>query len=81
MKKSILQVGTKLNREEQKRINGGLCDIAPPGCPCIVPPGHPCLGGSGGGGGNTGVCIIFPFGPVPTPCDQLCPDGTQPICA
>jgi hypothetical protein len=79
--KKLVNLGKALTKTEQKEINGGLCDIAPPGCPCIVPPGHPCLGGGGGGGGSdTGLCVT-PFGNIYIPCDDLCPDGTQPICA
>ena len=80
MKKSILHLGKTLSKTEQKEINGGRCDIAPIGCPCIVPPNHPCLGGGGGGGNDTGVCVT-PFGNIVIPCDDLCPNGTQPLCA
>ncbi|SFW76734.1 hypothetical protein SAMN02927921_04150 [Sinomicrobium oceani] len=34
----------------------------------------------GGGVQNTGICLLYPeLGPIP--CDELCPDGTAPICA
>lgn len=82
MKKSILNIGNALNKSEQKKINGsGGCDIAPPGCPCIVPPGHPCLDNDDGNGGNnnTGTCFTL-SGPIQVPCNQSCPDGSQPLC-
>lgn len=81
MKKSILNLGKTLTKAEQKKVNGefGGCDIAPPGCPCIVPPNHPCLDGGNGGGGSTGVCF-GPFGPYNVPCNSTCNNGTQPIC-
>lgn len=81
MKKSILKLGTALSKAELQNINGqiGGCDIAPPGCPCIVPPNHPCLSGGGNGVGNTGVCFT-PFGSYTISCDSTCKDGTQPIC-
>ena len=79
MKKSILSLGKALNKKEQQKINGGICDIAPPGCPCIVPPNHPCLSGGSGGGEDTGVCFT-PLGPIQVPCNQTCPNGSAPIC-
>ena len=74
----------KLNRENLKKINGGgkepICDIGPEGCPCKIPPGHPCLGGGGGTdpGSNLGYC---PDNQSYIPCDQYCPNGTNPHCA
>ncbi|WP_064968127.1 hypothetical protein [Tenacibaculum ovolyticum] len=81
MKKSILSVGSALNKAEQKNINGGRggCDIAPPACPCHVTPGHPCLKGGTGNGESTGVCFT-PFGTTTVLCNSKCPDGSQPIC-
>ena len=74
MKKQILDVGKALNRAEQKLINGGI---------------DPISGGNGGGGSGSsddscwGVCIIqkpFGFITIKTHCNDLCQDGTQPIC-
>lgn len=77
--KNLKKIGRALSKMEQKEINGGFggCDIAPPGCPCIVPPNHPCLDGGSSGGGSTGVCFGFPG---TFPCDSTCPDGSAPIC-
>ncbi|MBA6156382.1 hypothetical protein H3Z83_07630 [Tenacibaculum sp. S7007] len=75
MKKSILNLGKALNKVEQKQINGGTDPISGDG------------GGSGGGSGdsgNWGVCREYgKFGGfwVRTHCDDLCSNGTQPICA
>jgi hypothetical protein len=74
MKKSILNLGKALNRAEQKSIHGGF---------------DPISGGGSGGGGNGngddgwwGVCRVFEKGGywVRTHCNDLCANGTQPIC-
>lgn len=85
MIKSILNLKgvSVLNKMEQKKLikgGGRGCDIGPPGCPCIIPPNHPCLGGGGGNGGSdTGTCFTS-SGTIQIPCDQTCPDGSQPFC-
>ncbi len=81
MKKSILNLGKPLSKEEQQKVNGEFgCDIAPPGCPCIVPVNHPCLGNNGGGGDSLlGTCFTS-FGTYQIPCNRNCNDGTKPIC-
>ncbi|MDR6515133.1 bacteriocin-like protein [Chryseobacterium camelliae] len=73
----------KLNRYDLKEINGGkeICDIGPEGCPCKIPPGHPCLAGGGGPGDPGNPVGYCPDSQAYIPCDQTCPNGTQPLCA
>lgn len=75
----------KLNRDDLREIKGGggqrICDIGPEGCPCKIPAGDPCLGGPGGPG-NPGEPVGYcPDSQSYIPCDQLCPNGLQPLCA
>ena len=79
--KYYVEKSKKLNREDLREINGGgpgNCDIGPIDCPCIIPPGDPCLDGPGGGGDPVlGYC---PDSQTYIPCDQVCPNGLQPLC-
>ncbi len=78
---NLKKLGKVLSKVKQKEVNGGFggCDIAPPGCPCIVPPGHPCLNGGGGNGGSTGACFTS-SGIIQISCTLTCPDGSLPFC-
>ncbi len=69
MKKQILNLGRVLNKAEQRLIIGGT---------------DPISGEPGGGSGTTdvqmGVCIVN--GRIlSVPCDSVCPNGTDPLCA
>ena len=73
MKKSILNLGKALNKVEQKSIFGGTDSFSG--------------GGGPGGGGNDnsdlwGFCYTERFGGswIKTHCNDLCLNGTQPIC-
>ena len=81
MKKELLKVAKVLSKSEQVNVGGGFNPWPDPIGP--LPPE-----GGGGGGGNSnpppkiGVCIDPSTGVVTkVPCDKLCPNGTQPICA
>ena len=72
MKKSILNLGKALNRAEQKEISGGgLFDWD-----------GPSYGGDGNLDGVYGFCHMDKAGGiwVRTLCNDLCANGTQPIC-
>ncbi|NOQ27169.1 MAG: hypothetical protein GQ564_17550 [Bacteroidales bacterium] len=67
MKKQILNLGRVLSKAEQKLIVGGTDPIS----------------GSGGGSSTViqmGVCFVNGR-IISVPCDSLCPNGTDPICA
>ena len=77
MKKQILNLGKALNKAEQKEINGGGFNDS------ISQPGGGSGGTGSGSGGNYGVCIEWKGRVqivVRTHCNDLCSNGTQPIC-
>ena len=59
-----------LSKSEQRLISGGH----------TLPFEDDGRGGSDGSGVQMGVCLVNGHF-VKTPCDSVCPDGTDPLCA
>ncbi len=80
MKKNLLKLGKVLTKVEQKSIIGGGFGSDPiEGPDGPVDPGTPPSGG-GLAEYGWGVCIINGK-PWPYKCTDVCPNGTDPLCA